>query len=58
MSQYTKQVTVHLNILLHNELKKASEDINMYADKVLSEYFGITHEEAYPNCTTNNWQEQ
>ncbi len=51
MSIYTKQITVHLNYLVQNKLKDLGEDQNNYVDEVLSNYFGIEYEEAYPDYT-------
>jgi len=55
MSDYTKQITVHLNYLVQEKLDNTT-DLNAYADKVLSDYFGINYDEAYSNCTgPNKW---
>jgi hypothetical protein len=55
MSEYTKQITVHLNYLVQEKLDNTT-DLNAYADKVLSDYFGIPYDEAYSNCTgPNKW---
>ena len=55
MSEYTKQITVHLNFLVQEKLNNTT-DFNAYADKVLSNYFGINYEDAYPNYTgPNKW---
>jgi len=55
MSEYTKQITVHLNFLVQEKLDNIS-DLNAYADKVLSDYFGINYDEAYVNYTgPNKW---
>lgn len=56
MPSYKIGITVHLNPLLAERLSNAAPDNeSSYADKVLSEYFGITYEEAYPNCKKNKW---
>ena len=40
-----KQITVHLNMLVQEKLNNSEVD---YADEILSKYFGISFEEAYP----------
>jgi len=49
-----KQITVHLNKLVLEELKK-TENPNLYADRVLSEYFGIQYKDAYPENYKKKW---
>jgi ATP-dependent Clp protease adapter protein ClpS len=48
MIAYTKQITVHLNTILQDKLDNIKNP-NSYVDEVLSKYFGISYEDAYPN---------
>lgn len=49
-----KQITVHLNKLVLKRLKEI-DDPNLYVDEVLSKYFGIKYEDAYPPNYKKKW---
>jgi len=56
MSIFKSEITVHLNTLLLEALTKAAPGReNAYVDEVLSKYFGIAYEEAYPGCKKGKW---
>lgn len=55
MSNYKSEITVHINTLLIETLTKTTKDVNAYIDEVLSNYFGIAYEEAYPDCSEGRW---
>jgi hypothetical protein len=53
MTNFKTEITVHLNTLLIKELEKVS---SAWIDEVLSNYFGVTYETAYPGCNEGKWQ--
>jgi len=52
MTNFKSEITVHLNILLIQELDKVS---SAWIDEVLSNHFGVTYEQAYPGCNEGKW---
>ena len=54
MTNYKSGITVHLNTLIIEALANTS-NASAYVDEVLSGYFGISYEEAYPGCSKGKW---
>jgi hypothetical protein len=52
MASNKSEITVHLNTLLIRELEKVS---SAWIDEVLSNYFEVPYETAYPGCNEGKW---